>query len=99
MVVSKRWFEFSPSYLNLTFFLPQFYLCLLVSILNLTSTSTRISNHGLETTVYRVPSFYYDLWHPNLAQMGVAMTLFMLFFQASGYLGTPKHYKTRENTK
>ena len=27
------------------------------------------------------------------------MTFFVLFFPAFGYLGTPKHYKTRENAK
>ena len=65
MVVSKRWFEFlsgdriplPPFYLNLTSFLPQFYLILASFLplfnLNLTSASSEISNHGLETTVYR----------------------------------------------
>ena len=66
MVVSKRWLEFSggneiplpPFYLSLTSFLPQFYLFLTsflpLSNLNLTSAWSRISNHGLETTVYRL---------------------------------------------
>ena len=69
MVVSKRWFEFCleskfrypPFYLNLTSFLPQFYLFLTSFLpffnLNLTSASSRISNHGLETTVYRLLAF------------------------------------------
>ena len=47
-----------PSYLNLTSFLPQFCLFLTFFLplfnLNLTSASSRISNHGLETTVYRL---------------------------------------------
>ena len=47
-----------PFYLNLTSFLPQFYLLLTSFLpllnLNLTSASSRISNHGLETTVYRL---------------------------------------------
>ena len=47
-----------PFYLNLTSLLPQFYLCLTSFLpffnLNLTSASSRISNHGLETTVYRL---------------------------------------------
>ena len=30
---------------------------------------------------------------------GVRMTLFVLFFPASGELATPKHCKTRENAK
>ena len=30
---------------------------------------------------------------------GVTMTLFVLFFKAYGYVGTPKHCKTRENAK
>ena len=46
-----------PFYLNLTSFLPQFYLVLTSFLpffnLNLTSASSRISSHGLETTVYR----------------------------------------------
>ena len=54
MAVSKRWFEFCggtkiplpPLYLNFTSFLPNVYL-------NLTSARPAISNHGLETTVYR----------------------------------------------
>ena len=45
-------------YLNLTSFLPHFYLFLTsflpFSNLNLTSASSRISNHGLETMVYRL---------------------------------------------
>ena len=46
-----------PFYLNLTPFLPQFYL-ILTSFwpnfyLNLTSAQPAISNHGLETTVYK----------------------------------------------
>ena len=61
-MISKRWCEFSggttfcyplftsillPFYLFLTSFLP-------FSNLNLTSASSRISNHGLETMVYRL---------------------------------------------
>ena len=64
MVVSKRWFEFCleiefrypllPQFnLNLTSFLPHFNLLLPPFNLNLTSASSEISNHGLETTVYR----------------------------------------------
>ena len=65
MVVSKRWFELlsgeqislPPFNLNLASFLPQLYLILtyflLLFNLNLTSASSGISNHGLETTVYR----------------------------------------------
>ena len=63
MVVSKRCFEFlgerhsaTPFYLIFTSFLPQFYLFLTSFLplfnLNLTSASSRLSNHGLETTVY-----------------------------------------------
>ena len=64
MVVSKRWFEFPggtefryrlpPFYLNFTPFLPQFNLFLPLFYINLTSASSRISSHGLETTVYRL---------------------------------------------
>ena len=61
-MVSKRWFEFcpeckfplSPFYLNLTSILPLFHLFFTFFNLNLTSASLRISNHGLETTVYRL---------------------------------------------
>ena len=46
----------TPFNLNLTSFLHQFYLiltsCLPLFNLNLTSASSGISNHGLETTVY-----------------------------------------------
>ena len=64
MVVSKQWLEFSGGtdfrYPLLTSvlpsFLPLFYLLLTSFLplfnLNLTSASSRISNHGLETTVY-----------------------------------------------
>ena len=59
MVVSKQWFEFSGGtefryplfYLNLTSIWPLFNLFF---DLNLTSASSRISSHGLETTVYRL---------------------------------------------
>ena len=51
-------FPLLPFYLNLTSFLPQSYLFLTSFLpflnLNLTSASSRISNHGLETTVYRL---------------------------------------------
>ena len=64
MVVSKRWssspreqIPLPPSNLYLTPFLPQFHLFLNSFLpflnLNLTSASSGISNHGLETTVYR----------------------------------------------
>ena len=43
-----------PLYLNLTSFLPWFTSFLPLLNLNLTSASSRISNHGLETTVYRL---------------------------------------------
>ena len=41
-----------PFHLNVTPFLPQFYLILTSLNLNLTSAQPAISNHGLETTVY-----------------------------------------------
>ena len=53
-----------PFYLNLTSFLPQFYLFLTSFLpffnLNLTSALSRISNHGLETTVYRLLAKNHD---------------------------------------
>ena len=58
MVVSKRWFEFSggtkfrsPLFTSI---LPLFNLFFTFLNLNLTSASSRISNHGLETAVYRL---------------------------------------------
>ena len=70
MVVSKRWFELSggTKFRYPTSFLPQFHLLFtLISPplnlnftsfdLNLTSASLWISNHGLETTVYRLVGF------------------------------------------
>ena len=61
-MVSKRWFEFGPEskfrhpMLTSTFtsVLPQFYLCL-TSFLPQSNLSAQpaISNHGLETTVYK----------------------------------------------
>ena len=52
-----------PFYLNLTSLLPQCYLILTSFLplfnLNLTSASSGISNHGLETTVYRPLDFQY----------------------------------------
>ena len=47
-------------------------------------------------TLLSSPSFYQHLRH---TKRGVIMTLFVLFFPAFSYLGTPKHYKTRENAK
>ena len=57
-VLSGERIPLPPFYLNLISFLPQFYLLLTSFLplfnLNLTSASSRISNHGLETTVYRL---------------------------------------------
>ena len=65
-----------PFYLNFTPLLPQFHLFftsfLPLFILNLTSASSRISNHGLESTVYRLlapertekTSTHYASWGP-----------------------------------
>ena len=60
-----------PFDLNLTSFLPQFYLFLTSFLplfnLNLTSASSRISNHGLETTVYRLLGKFHQNFTPTAA--------------------------------
>ena len=56
-VLSGEQISLPPFDLNLTLFVPQFYLILTSFLplfnLNLTFASSGISNHGLETTVYR----------------------------------------------
>ena len=63
-VLSGEQISLPPFYLNLTPFLSQFYLILTFFLplfnLNLTSARFEISNHGLETTVYRpLTSLFY----------------------------------------
>ena len=42
---------------------------------------------------------YFLLAFEAHTRRGVILTFFVLFFPAFGFLGTPKHYKTRENEK
>ena len=53
MVVSQQWFEFYPFNLYLTPCLPEIYHIFTSFNLDLTSASSGITNHGLESPVYR----------------------------------------------
>ena len=80
-----------PFYLNLTSFLPQFYLCLTSFLplfsLNLTSASSRLSNHGLETTVY-IPLEYSG--GINIVILAFRMVVPKSYFVLGFYLRLPK---------
>ena len=68
MVVSKRWFEFFGERNSTTPFLPQFcpLFTSILPIFNLflASAQPAISNHGLETTVYRLLVRAMPCWGP-----------------------------------